>query len=110
MDNTEVIKITDTTKIKRVVFKEPELMAPDAEEQIKKEFYYLKDLESRLHKLRNKVIELEDEYKNKKDSYNRKSALFTIEFETKEVEKTIGETSTIMYKNLGNDILGTFNS
>lgn len=107
MENTQKLVFTDTSKIKKVVFKYPELMISNAEDIIKEEYNKLLELKEELYSARNKVIELEKQLLTTENKFREKTHNCTIEFETYEKEyKT--ESSTLFIGGQGNDILGTF--
>lgn len=105
----KVLISQDRDKIEEIVFKYPEIMRDNAEKLIKEEYYNLLDLEEELYKARRKVIELEKAYEAKRELFNGKSNLFDLKFRTSEKE-IITQESNVLFKGVGNDLLGYSNS
>lgn len=105
MDRVTVIKSQDRRKIDKVIFSFPELMGEGAEEEIRKEYQELLDTGDKLQEAREKVREYENLLNKKKEAFNAKSSLFTLEFVTIEKQHITHETS-ITLQGMGNDIIG----
>lgn len=105
MEKVTVLKSTNKNKVERVIFKFPELMNPNAEEEVKKEYYELLESERKLQDARDEVRRLENEYNKKKQLFKDKEDFFTLEFETVTKEH-ITRSSGITLKGVGNDIIG----
>lgn len=105
MEKVTTLKVENKNKVVRVIFKFPELMNPNAEEDVKKEYYELLDSERKLQDARDEVRKLEREYNEKKQSFHSKEGMFTLEFET-ETKEHITRSSGITLKGVGNDIIG----
>lgn len=102
----EIIEITDKSKIKKITFKYPEIMASNAEEEIKKEYYNILALRQSLQEERIKVRELEESLKEREKSFKDKSTLLDIEFETSDKSVTLHKCN-IGIRGAGNDLLGS---
>lgn len=81
----------DTNKIKKVHFKHPELVSENAENLVKEEYYALQEAKQELYKARERVRELEGVYEGKKKTFDDWSNLFTLEFDTHEVQYTVNK-------------------
>lgn len=77
------IRVPDITKIKEIKFKFPDLMAPDAEETIKLGYSTLLERETQLQNYRNKVRELEEEVKERKENWSKLLEIIDVTFEVK---------------------------
>ena len=108
MEKVTVLKTTNKNKVERVVFKFPELMNSDAEEDIKKEYYELLESERKLQDAREEVRRAENEYNARKERFRAKEPFFTLEFETI-TKEYITRNSGITIKGHGNDIIGFTN-
>jgi ribosome recycling factor len=82
MEEKTLISTIDTSRIKNITLKFPELMSSNAEELIKKEYLEIQSIKSSLHDHRDKVRELEKLLNEKEEIFSRKKDLFDIEFET----------------------------
>lgn len=82
MEEKTLISTIDTSRIKNITLKFPELMSSDAEELIKKEYLEMQSIKSSLHDYRDKVRELEKLLNEKEEIFSKKKDLFNIEFET----------------------------
>lgn len=107
MGNTQKLVITDSSKIKKVHFKYPDLLNEDAEIIIKNDYANLMSLKDKLHEYRTRVIELEKAVTNAEKAFREKTHSCTLEFETyeKEYKTTV---SNLFIGGQGNDILGTY--
>lgn len=91
-----LVNVEDRSKIKKVHFKFPTLMRTDAEEQVKELYYTIHQTEDELDSARNSVRELERIFKGLKENFNvLNNSIFSIEFESKEVEH-VDRTTTNM--------------
>ena len=88
--------VEDKTRIKKVILKKPELMASDAEDLIKAEYYIIQNMENDLADLRMKAIELEKKLAKAKQEFRDKSSLFELEFETKNIDYHTEECNMII--------------
>lgn len=109
MEKTQTLQITDTRRIKSISFKFPDIVAPNAEEIIKKDYQNLINLKDKLQEYRAKVRETEKEVIEAEKAFAEKSYGCVIEFETTEKEY-ISRQSSLLIKGQGNDLLGTFNN
>ena len=78
---------TDIKVIKSATPKYPEIVSQDAEKILKEMFNKLQKKESRLNKLRMKVIALEKEIRVIEDTYIDVARLFDITFGKKEIKQ-----------------------
>lgn len=101
--------IEDRTKVKAVHFKYPEMMNEGAQEEIKNDYNELLSLEEELYNAREVVRELEKKLTEKKKKFDEKTLLCTLEFETSEKE-VVNYESYVLFKSMGNDTLGHYNS
>lgn len=103
-------KIIVTTKIlSKVTPKYPELYKDTIEQDIKKEYSELLELENKLFDLRDAVRTLEEDYNNRKEAFHSKTQGMTLEYETYEKDVVQGKGS-FRINNLGNETLGSFSS
>ena len=103
-------KIIVTTKIlSKVTPKYPELYKDTIEQDIKKEYSELLELEDKISDLRNTVRTLEEDYNKKKEEFHSKTQGMTLEYETYEKE-IIKSKDSFRINNLGNETLGSFSS
>lgn len=86
MEKKQTITSINDKVISKITFKYPELMAPNAEKLIRKEYKELIELKEKLSSARDKVRVLEKELKEKEDIFRSKQEWFTLEFETKTKE------------------------
>lgn len=96
--------VEDRSKVKAVHFKYPEMMNENAQEEIKNDYNELLSLEEELYSAREVVRELE-----KKKKFEEKTLLCTLEFETSEKD-IVNYESYALFKGMGNDTLGHYNS
>lgn len=80
------VSVEDRSRVKNVRFHYPHLMSDIAKECIIDEYNDILNIEDELDRTRNLVRELENLLKERRESFNAKSELFTLEFEDKEVE------------------------
>lgn len=99
------IRIPDITKIKEIKFKFPDLMAPDAEEIIKLSYSTLLERETQLQNYRNKVRELEEEVKERRENWNKLQEVIEVTFEEK-VSEYKENKAGVAILGCGNDIYG----
>lgn len=102
------IEIEDRTKVKKVIFKYPELMNNDAEKRIIQDYKSLLELEDEVYKLREELRALEEKRDKHKKVFDSQKDLFTLVFETY-TKDIIKNKTNIQFGNLGNDTLGTYN-
>ncbi len=83
-----IITITNRDIIEKVIFKFPELVTSNAEDLIKKEYYTLRHTEEKLQEARALVRSLEGELNTLRKTFEGKSQLFDLVFNTtsKEVQ------------------------
>ena len=91
------IKVT-TNKIKSIIPLYPEIVSDEAIDKIKEEYYDLLDLEELLYRSRETTRTLENKLKENKDAFNKKTMLFTIEFEVEEKKAIQGESTPLMMR------------
>ena len=84
-------------------------MNEGAQEEIKNDYNELLSLEEELYNAREVVRELEKKLTEKKKKFDEKTLLCTLEFETSEKEVVTYE-SYALFKGMGNDTLGHYNS
>lgn len=101
--------VEDRTKVKAVHFKYPEMMNESAQEEIKNDYNELLSLEEELYNAREVVRELEKKLTEKKKKFEEKTLLCTLEFETSEKD-IVNYESYALFKGMGNDTLGHYNS
>lgn len=101
--------VEDRTKVKVVHFKYPEMMNENAQEEIKNDYNELLSLEEELYNAREVVRELEKKLTEKKKKFDEKTLLCTLEFETSEKD-IVNYESHVLFKGMGNDTLGHYNS
>lgn len=101
--------VEDRTKVKAVHFKYPEMMNESAQEEIKNDYNELLSLEEELYNAREVVRKLEKKLTEKKKRFEEKTLLCTLEFETSEKE-IVNYESYVLFKNMGNDTLGHYNT
>lgn len=100
------IKIRDITKIKELKFKFPDLMAPDAEEIIKLGYSILLEKETQLQNYRNKVRELEEEVKERRDNWSKLLEIIDVTFEERVSEYREHKANFSVF-GCGNDSYGS---
>lgn len=76
------MEIEDKSRIKKIEFKYPEILSPDAEKLLKDKYYELQQLQQKLSDTRMLVVSLEESVAEKKKFFNDLSELVNIEFET----------------------------
>ena len=101
--------VEDRTKVKAVHFKYPEMMNEGAQEEIKNDYSELLSLEEELYNAREIVRELEKKLTEKKKRFDERTSLCTLEFETSEKD-IVNYESYVLFKGMGNDTLGHYNS
>lgn len=84
-------------------------MNEGAQEEIKNDYNELLSLEEELYNAREVVRELEKKLTEKKEKFDEKTLLCTLEFETSEKE-VVNYESYVLFKSMGNDTLGHYNS
>lgn len=84
-------------------------MNEGAQEEIKNDYNELLSLEEELYNAREVVRELEKKLTEKKKKFDEKTLLCTLEFETSEKE-VVNYESYVLFKSMGNDTLGHYNS
>lgn len=90
-----LVNVEDKRKIKSVQFKYPQLFNENAAQEIELLYYDILATEDNLESARNLVRNIENELKIKKDNFHVLSNMFTLEFETKEVEHVDRVSSTL---------------
>lgn len=100
------IRVPDITKIKEIKFKFPDLMAPDAEETIKLGYSTLLERETQLQNYRNKVRELEEEVKERKENWSKLLEIIDVTFEVKVSEYREHKANFSVF-GCGNDSYGS---
>ena len=101
--------VEDRSKVKAVHFKYPEMMNENAQEEIKNDYNELLSLKEELYNAREAVRELEKKLTEKKKKFDEKTSLCTLEFETSEKD-IVNYESYVLFKGMGNDTLGHYNS
>lgn len=95
LEEVMLVNVEDRRKIKSVQFKYPQLFNENAELEVKLLHLELLTLEDNLESTRQLVRNMENELKIKKDNFHTLSSMFTLEFETKEVEHVDRVSSTL---------------
>lgn len=95
MEKKQTITSINDKVISKITFKYPELMTPNAEKLIRKEYKELIELKEKLNSTRDKVRVLEKELKEKEDMFRSKQEWFTLEYETKTKEYITRESGIV---------------
>ena len=85
--------VEDKSKIKEVVALQPQYMASNFSQLVKKEYEDIQSMKSELANLRMRANELETEIKIREDKFRDLSHLFTLKYETKNIEHSTNECS-----------------
>lgn len=104
MGNKQYIQ-EDRSKIKSINFKYPNIMSPNAEEEIRKKHLEIIRLKSEIAEQSMKLTTLQDQLAKLQKEFHTISELFDIEYETVIKEYTINNVS-VMIQNHGNSIIG----
>ena len=86
-----MVTINDTTKIKKIHFKFPEMFNGDAENQIIALYNNILDKKNALANHRMEAMKLEQELKKDEDDFKSLQSMFDIEFEKRSFEEIHGE-------------------
>lgn len=99
------INITDTTRIKSVKPKYPDITSENADAQLKYYHEIMVNAKEALQKAREHIKICESNYDTAKNKFNKMADLFDIEYETITKEH-ITHTNSFSIQGMGNDILG----
>lgn len=101
-----IVKVEDKTTIACVNFKFPDLMSEEAEQKVVAVHKEFLDAQNALYDARNKVRECEAKFEEAKAKWTAIQNVADIEFSTMEKEVVATHTNTMVFKGVGNSILG----